>query len=69
MPIVDVGMVLGFWDEYFFVAKVSRHVALRVFPLGSETMVCWTLFSVNILVRSWFISKLTLCEMFAQHSF
>ncbi len=29
MPIVNVGMVLGFWDEYYFsVAKVSGHVAL-----------------------------------------
>jgi hypothetical protein len=27
--IVDVGMVFGFWDEYYFsVAKVSGHVAL-----------------------------------------
>jgi hypothetical protein len=29
VPIVDVGMVLGFWDEYYFyVAKVSGHCAL-----------------------------------------
>lgn len=29
VPIVDLGMVLGFWDEYYFsIVKVSRHVAL-----------------------------------------
>jgi activator of HSP90 ATPase len=29
VPIVNVEMVLGFWDEYYFsIAKVSGHVAL-----------------------------------------
>ncbi len=37
-------------------------------PHGSEVMACWISLSVSGLVRSWFISFLTLRGTFAQHS-